>query len=66
MRITRNRPDTQAGPPEHFTGSVWDEWHWHGAAPRTFMTRPALVEAAEDGSTIHWHADAGVAEYPAA
>ncbi|MFF3177716.1 cupin domain-containing protein [Streptomyces sp. NPDC057900] len=132
MRITRNRPDTQTGPPEHFTGSVWldelaapeppshirmfsvhfapgghtawhthphgqvlhvtegeglvqrrggpvesiragdtvwiepDEWHWHGAAPRTFMTHLALVEAAEDGSTIHWHPDARVSEYPAA
>ncbi|MCX5345319.1 hypothetical protein [Streptomyces atratus] len=49
MRITRNRPDTSAGPAEHFNGFVWtepDEWHWHGAAPRTFMTHLAVVEAA--------------------
>ncbi|MGW0940095.1 (R)-mandelonitrile lyase [Streptomyces sp. NPDC002666] len=49
--------------------TVWiepDEWHWHGAAPRTFMTHLALVEAAEDGSTIHWHTDPAVPEYPAA
>ncbi|MFG2594593.1 cupin domain-containing protein [Streptomyces sp. NPDC048462] len=130
MRITRNRPDTQAGPPEHFNGSVWldeiaapeppsrlrmfsvhfapgghtawhthphgqvlhvtegeglvqrrggpvepvragdtvwiepGEWHWHGAAPRSFMTHLALVEAADDGATIHWHPEAAVAEYP--
>ncbi|MEU1492316.1 cupin domain-containing protein [Streptomyces sp. NPDC005775] len=49
--------------------TVWiepGEWHWHGAAPCTFMTHLALVEAAEDGSTIHWHTDARVPEYPAA
>jgi quercetin dioxygenase-like cupin family protein len=49
--------------------TVWiepDEWHWHGAAPRTFMTHLALVEAADDGSTIHWHDEARVPEYPTA
>ncbi|MEV0097234.1 cupin domain-containing protein [Streptomyces sp. NPDC050738] len=38
--------------------TVWiepGELHWHGAAPRTFMTHIAAVEAAEDGTTITWH-----------
>jgi quercetin dioxygenase-like cupin family protein len=33
--------------------SVWiepDEWHWHGAGPRTFMTHLAVQEAADDGT----------------
>lgn len=49
--------------------TVWiepDEWHWHGASPRTFMTHLALVEAAADGTTIHWHTEPGVPEYPTA
>ncbi|GCD47329.1 cupin domain-containing protein [Streptomyces paromomycinus] len=120
MEITRSRPDSQAGPAGHFTGTVWldelasppapsrlrlfsvhfapgartawhrhphgqvlhvtegvglvqrrggpvegiragdtvwtapGEWHWHGAAPGTFMTHLALVEAAEDGTTTDW------------
>ncbi|MER6068521.1 cupin domain-containing protein [Streptomyces sp. NPDC001817] len=32
-----------------------DAWHRHGATPRTFMTRLATVEAAEDGTTTEWH-----------
>lgn len=50
-------------------GTVWiepGEWHWHGAAPRTFMTHLALVEAAAHGSTIHWHTDPGVPDHLAA
>jgi quercetin dioxygenase-like cupin family protein len=46
--------------------TVWiepGEWHWHGAAPRTFMTHLAVVEAAEDGTTTEWHAH--VTDYPA-
>ncbi|MEU9623980.1 cupin domain-containing protein [Streptomyces sp. NPDC048155] len=131
MQITRNHPDTSAGPAEHFNGTVWldgiaaprapsglrmfsvhfapgghtswhrhphgqvlhvtegeglvqrrggpveairagdtvwiepGEWHWHGAAPRTFMTHLAVVEAAADGTTTDWHPRAGVDEYPA-
>jgi quercetin dioxygenase-like cupin family protein len=26
------------------------EWHWHGAAPTTFMTHLAIQEVAEDGT----------------
>jgi len=29
------------------------------------MTRLAVVEAAEHGSTIHWHTDSRVADHPA-
>ncbi|MFH8345277.1 cupin domain-containing protein [Streptomyces sp. NPDC018045] len=120
MEITRSRADSQAGPAERFTGTVWldelaappapsrlrmfsvhfapgartawhrhphgqvlhvtegaglvqrrggpveeiragdtvwtgpDEWHWHGAAPGTFMTHLAVVEAADDGTTADW------------
>ncbi|WP_329113516.1 (R)-mandelonitrile lyase [Streptomyces sp. NBC_01465] len=39
--------------------TVWiepGERHWHGAGPRTFMTHLAVVEAAEDGTTITWDA----------
>ncbi|ROQ72952.1 hypothetical protein EDD95_5567 [Streptomyces sp. CEV 2-1] len=60
MRITRNRLDTQAGPAEHFNGTVWlDEI----AAPEP-PSHPALVVAAEDGAAIHGHTDAGVGDYP--
>ncbi|WP_406509708.1 cupin domain-containing protein [Streptomyces sp. NBC_00212] len=131
MHITRQRPDTQPGPAEHFTGTVWldeiaapqppsrlrmfsvhfapgartawhrhphgqvlhvtegeglvqrrgggiepiragdtvwiepDEWHWHGAGPRTFMTHLAVVEAAADGTTIEWDCHVGADTYPA-
>ncbi|MGW3151483.1 (R)-mandelonitrile lyase [Streptomyces sp. NPDC001177] len=27
-----------------------DEWHWHGAAPTTFMTHLAIQEVAQDGT----------------
>ncbi|KOY55049.1 cupin domain-containing protein [Streptomyces sp. XY332] len=46
--------------------TVWiepGERHWHGAAPGTFMTHLAVVEAAEDGSTVEWHEHVG--HYPA-
>ncbi|WP_405995110.1 cupin domain-containing protein [Streptomyces sp. NBC_00986] len=48
--------------------TVWiepDEWHWHGATPRTFMTHLAVVEAAEDGTTARWYEHVGPANYPA-
>ncbi|MFI9645688.1 cupin domain-containing protein [Streptomyces sp. NPDC052040] len=48
--------------------TVWidpDEWHWHGAAPRTFMTHLAVVEAAEDGTTTEWDTHVGCDAYPA-
>ncbi|WP_328540123.1 (R)-mandelonitrile lyase [Streptomyces sp. NBC_00344] len=48
--------------------TVWiepGEWHWHGAAPRSFMTHLAVVEAADDGTTIDWAAPVGDDEYPA-
>ncbi|MEU1342508.1 cupin domain-containing protein [Streptomyces sp. NPDC005827] len=46
--------------------TVWiepDEWHWRGAGPRTFMTHLAVVEAAQDGTTVEWHEH--VTDYPA-
>ncbi|MFI9048797.1 cupin domain-containing protein [Streptomyces sp. NPDC053427] len=130
MEITRQRPASQRGPAEHFTGSVWldeiavppapsrlrmfsvhfapgahtawhahphgqvlhvtegaglvqraggpvepiragdtvwiapGERHWHGAAPDTFMTHLATVEAAADGSTTEWAELVGTQEYP--
>ncbi|MEV3859210.1 cupin domain-containing protein [Streptomyces sp. NPDC050095] len=49
--------------------TVWiepDEWHWHGAGPRTFMTHLAAVEAAEDGTTTCWGAHVADGDaYPA-
>ncbi|WP_234478847.1 cupin domain-containing protein, partial [Streptomyces sp. MBT65] len=48
--------------------TVWiepDEWHWHGAGPRTFMTHLAVVEAAEDGTTACWDEHVDPANYPA-
>uniref|UniRef100_A0AAU2VEI7 Cupin domain-containing protein n=1 Tax=Streptomyces sp. NBC_00003 TaxID=2903608 RepID=A0AAU2VEI7_9ACTN len=49
--------------------TVWiepDEWHWHGAGPRTFMTHLAVVEAAADGTTVEWDRHVGADTYPAA
>ncbi|MEU9099720.1 cupin domain-containing protein [Streptomyces sp. NPDC048361] len=131
MHVTRQRPDTQAGPADNFTGTVWldelaapqppsrlrmfsvhfapgahtawhrhphgqvlhvtegeglvqrrggeaeriragdtvwiepDEWHWHGAGPRTFMTHLAVVEAAADGTTTEWACHVAADTYPA-
>ncbi|WP_328892393.1 hypothetical protein [Streptomyces sp. NBC_00236] len=65
MRITRNRPGTRSGPAGQFNGSFWID----GIAapePEPPSARLALVEAAEGGSTIHWHTDPGVPEHPAA
>jgi quercetin dioxygenase-like cupin family protein len=31
-----------------------DEWHWHGAAPESFMTHLAMWEAPEDGPESEW------------
>ncbi|PTM93001.1 (R)-mandelonitrile lyase [Streptomyces sp. VMFN-G11Ma] len=48
--------------------TVWiepDEWHLHGAGPRTFMTHLAVVEAAADGTTTQWDAHVGPEEYAA-
>jgi quercetin dioxygenase-like cupin family protein len=30
------------------------EWHWHGAAPESFMTHLAMWEAPEDGPEAEW------------
>jgi quercetin dioxygenase-like cupin family protein len=48
--------------------TVWtepDEWHWHGAAPRTFMTHLAVMETAEDGASAEWAEHVSDADYPA-
>jgi quercetin dioxygenase-like cupin family protein len=39
------------------------EWHWHGAAPRTFMTHLAMHEADENGSDAEWGDHVTDAEY---
>lgn len=30
------------------------EWHWHGAAPTTFMTHTAIQEADDDQCDAYW------------
>ncbi|MYX08582.1 cupin domain-containing protein [Streptomyces sp. SID8375] len=47
--------------------TVWiapGERHWHGAAPDTFMTHLATVEAADDGTAAEWAELVGAQEYP--
>ncbi|MGW3014132.1 (R)-mandelonitrile lyase [Streptomyces sp. NPDC001219] len=47
--------------------TVWiapGDRHWHGAAPDTFMTHLATVEAAEDGTTAEWAEPVGADAYP--
>ncbi|AWN26077.1 cupin domain-containing protein [Streptomyces sp. NEAU-S7GS2] len=40
------------------------ERHWHGAAPDTFMTHLATVEAADDGTAAEWAELVDAREYP--
>ncbi|MEU2064552.1 cupin domain-containing protein [Streptomyces sp. NPDC013455] len=47
--------------------TVWiepDEWHWHGAGPRTSMTHLAVTEAAEDDTVAVWGCHVSAADYP--
>ncbi|WDT53873.1 (R)-mandelonitrile lyase [Streptomyces sp. G7(2002)] len=47
--------------------TVWiapGERHWHGAAPDTFMTHLATVEAAGDGTAAEWAELVDAQEYP--
>ncbi|GFE25430.1 cupin domain-containing protein [Streptomyces libani] len=47
--------------------TVWiapGERHWHGAAPDTFMTHLATVEAADDGTAAEWAELVDAQEYP--
>ncbi|EPH39211.1 cupin domain-containing protein [Streptomyces aurantiacus] len=49
--------------------TVWiepGERHWHGAAPRTFMTHLAVVEAGDDGTTAVWEERVADTAYPSA
>jgi quercetin dioxygenase-like cupin family protein len=39
------------------------EWHWHGAAPRNFMTHIAMQEHGDDGAHAEWGAHVTDAEY---
>ena len=39
------------------------EWHWHGAAPKQFMTHLAIWEAPEDGPESEWGEQVSDAEY---
>ncbi|NEA98620.1 cupin domain-containing protein [Streptomyces sp. SID13726] len=48
--------------------TTWIEpgvWHWHGAGPRTFMTRLAVVEAAADGTTADRSEHVAPEDHPA-
>ena len=131
MKITRNSPDTNAGPADWFTGTVYidplatpsepsrlaassvhftpgartawhthpfgqtiyviegigrcqrrggqieeirpgdcvyfepDEDHWHGAAPKRFMTHIAMQEVDETGSPVTWGEHVTDEEYTA-
>lgn len=42
------------------------EWHWHGAAPDSFMTHLAAREASVDGQDAEWGGQVSDAEYSAA
>jgi len=42
------------------------EEHWHGAAPRRFMTHVAMQEADESGSPVTWGEHVSDEEYAAA
>jgi quercetin dioxygenase-like cupin family protein len=39
------------------------EWHWHGAAPDSFMIHVAMWEAPADGPETEWGALVTDAEY---
>jgi hypothetical protein len=54
MEVTRTAGNVTKGPADRFTGDVWmwprigatapGEWHWHGAAPGTFMVHLAVTD----------------------
>ncbi|MEI5100827.1 cupin domain-containing protein [Streptomyces sp. PmtG] len=61
----------EGGPVERIRAgdTVWiepGERHWHGAAPRTFMTHLAVVEAGADGTAATWEELVADAAYPTA
>lgn len=39
------------------------EWHWHGAAPRNFMTHLGMQEADDEGNAAQWGDHVTDAEY---
>ncbi|MFE2579805.1 cupin domain-containing protein [Streptomyces sp. NPDC059378] len=64
------RVQREGGPVEPIRAgdTVWiepGERHWHGAGPHTFMTHLAVVEAAEDGTTVEWEAHVDPRDLPA-
>ncbi|MGW2823846.1 (R)-mandelonitrile lyase [Streptomyces sp. NPDC001443] len=64
------RVQREGGPVEPIRAgdTVWiepGERHWHGAGPHTFMTHLAVVEAAEDGTTVEWDAHVDTQDLPA-
>jgi hypothetical protein len=61
MQITRNSPDTNPGPGDWFTGSVFvdtvaapSEGSQVGAAPTRFMTHIAMQQADDNGHVGEW------------
>lgn len=46
--------------------TIWTppgEWHWHGAAPDSFMTHLAILETPAEGPETEWGAQVSDAEY---
>jgi hypothetical protein len=61
MQLTRNHLDTNPGPGEWFTGSVFvdtvaapSEGSQVGAAPTRFMTHIAMQQADDNGDVVEW------------
>jgi hypothetical protein len=69
MQITRNNLDTNPGPGDWFTGSVFVDTvaapsegsqvgaasvHWYGAAATRFMTHIAMQQADDNGHVVEW------------
>jgi quercetin dioxygenase-like cupin family protein len=53
------RVQTRGGPVQHIRAGDTivtrpGEWHWHGAAPATFMTHTAIQEADDDRCDAYW------------
>jgi hypothetical protein len=51
MQITRNNLDTNPGPGDWFTGSVFVDTV---AAPTRFMTDVAIQQADDSGNVVEW------------
>jgi quercetin dioxygenase-like cupin family protein len=64
----RGRVQQRGHPVEEFQAgdtiiTLPGEWHWHGAAPGTFMTHLAIQEADDDRNDVYWGAHVTDEEY---